>query len=451
MRGSSLTLILLALAALAALRIYTLESPQRGSTPKPAPQPARSPAVVSVRRVNAHEYPGDDIGTKINNAAKALRGGSGEISLVSGGLFKATAIIPAGCILLLKGGVYKSVTPGPLVLLSDNAALVGDNWDAVLEESTGQSDPSGISPSTGRPIHTIVQDLAGATLNGAPSRGIRIEHVHFRGARNDFNSAFQTASLGNCQGGRAVRNFFDFTRTIALQLGGAGQLGNYAQDCVLEDNKFVGVATQNIAITNAVKVSVRRNVCERSGQSGAPGSTCIDVEPNVGDRVEDIVIEGNTIDCRQTPSDSSGVKVVNGISINNGNGAQPWRNIQVIGNEILGWEWKAGHVLGSGISYAGILVRSSVGAVVARNKLTRCVRGILIDTASMNNHVEENQLFSCGSGSTAAIEIQDTSRGNIVRGNRLSALPGDGFEEVSGRIWSRPGNVIENNPGASPR
>jgi parallel beta-helix repeat protein len=445
---SILTLILLAVALLAAIRIYTLDWPQRRTAP--ATKPSQSPATTSVgpRRVNAHEYPGDDIGTKINNAAKSLGTQSGEIVITSGGLFKATAIIPRGCILLLKGGVYKSVTPGPLVLLSDDAALVGDNWDAVLEESTGEIMSPGISPLNGRPLHTIVQDLAGATSNGTASRGIRIEHVHFRGARKDFNSAFQTASLGNCKGGRAVRNFFEFTRTIALQIGGAGQMGNYAQDCVLDDNKFVGVATQNIAVTNAVNVSVRRNVCERSGQSGAPGSTCIDVEPNVGDRVENVIIEGNTIDCRQSPLDSSGAKVINGIAINNGNGANPWRNIQVIGNEILGWEWKAGHVMGGGIGYAGILVRSSVAAVIERNKVTRCSRGILIDTGSRDNRVEKNELFSCASGSTAAIEIQDTSRGNIVRGNRLSALPGDGFEEVSGRIWTRPGNTVADNPGA---
>ncbi|MEP6719182.1 MAG: right-handed parallel beta-helix repeat-containing protein [bacterium] len=446
-----MTLILLALAALAAFRIHTMTSPQRGTPSQPAPSPTRTPAVVSARRLNAHEYPGDDIGTKVNNAVKALRGQSGEIILTSGGLFKATANIPSGCILLLKGGVYRSVTPGPLVILSDNAALVGDNWDAVLEESTAEVIPPGVSPRTGRPIHTIVQDLAGALVNGTPSRGIRIEHVHFRGARKDFNSAFQTASLGNCQGGRAVRNFFEFTRAIGLQLGGAAQMGHWARDCAVEDNKFVGVATQNIAITNAVNVSVRRNVCERSGQSGAPGSTCIDVEPNIGDRVEDIVIEGNLIDCRQSPLDASGAKVLNGISINNGNGAKPWRNIRVIDNEILGWEWKAGRVMGGGIGYAGILVRSSVGAVFERNKVTRCSRGILIDTGSTDNRVEGNELFSCGSGSTAAIEIQDNSRGNIVRGNRLSALPGDGFEEVSGRIWSAPGNVIENNSGASKR
>src|SRR5882672_4936098 len=447
--GSNLTFILLAVAALAAaLRIYTLEPPQRRRARTTKQATTRSRTVVSQRRVNAHEYPGDDIGTKINNAAKALGSGGGEIILTSGGLFKATATIPSGCILLLKGGVYKSVTPGPLVLLSDNAALVGDNWDAILEESTGEAVAPGISPVNGRPIFTIVQDLAGATVNGLPSRGIRVEHVHFRGARKDFNSAFQTASLGNCSGGRAVRNFFEFTRTIGLQVGGSAQKGNFATDCVLDDNKFVGVASQNIAITNAVNVSVRRNVCERSGQPNGPGSTCIDVEPNVGDRVENIIIEGNVIDCRQTPIDASGIKVLNAIAVNNGNGASPWRNIRVVNNEILGWDWKPGRVMGGGIGYCAILIRSAVGTVFEGNKVTRAVRGILVDTDSMNNRVERNQLFSCGSGSTAAIEIQDTSRGNIVRGNRLAALPGDGTEEVAGRIWSVPGNIIADNIGS---
>jgi len=71
----------LAVAALAAaLRIYTLEPPQR--RPRPHYQTSngqRSRTVVSQRRVNAHEYPGDDIGTKINNAAKALGSGGGRL------------------------------------------------------------------------------------------------------------------------------------------------------------------------------------------------------------------------------------------------------------------------------------------------------------------------------------------------------------------------------------
>lgn len=447
-----MSLIRYAAAALAALRLHSISAPQRPrqttARPTPTPTPRSTPAATSgLRRVNAHEFPGDDIGTKINNAAKSLGGAAAEIILTSGGLFKVTAVIPAGCTLLLKGGVYKSVTPGPLVLLNDNAALVGDNYDAVLEESTGDSISPGISPTTGRPIHTIVQDLAGATLNGTSCRGIRIEHVHFRGARKDFNSAFQTASIGNCRGGKAVRNFFEATRTIALQCGGGSAMANYAQDCELDDNRFVSVAAQDLALTNGVNISIRRNVFERSGQAGGPGSTCIDIEPNVGDRVENVVVEANVIDCRQTPADPSGGKVLNGIAINNGNGANPWRNISVIANDILGWEWKANHIMGGGISYAGILIRSAKGVVLQRNKVSRCARGILIDTDSSNNRVEQNELLSCGSGSTGAIEVQDTSKGNVIRGNRLSAIPGDGFEEVSGRIWAGGSNDIRDNVG----
>jgi hypothetical protein len=447
------SLIRYAAAALAALRLHSISEPQRPRQTTARPTPTPTPRTVTastagLRRVNAHEFPGDDIGTKINNAAKSLGGTAGEIILTSGGLFKVTAIIPAGCTLLLKGGVYKSVTPGPLILLNDNSALVGDNYDAVLEESTGDSISPGISPTTGRPIHTIVQDLAGATLNGTSCRGIRIEHVHFRGARKDFNSAFQTASLGNCRNGKAVRNLFDSTRTIGLQVGGGSALGNYAQDCELDDNKFIAVASQNLAVTNGINISVRRNVCERAGQPNGPGVTCIDVEPNVGDRVENVVVEANVMDCRQSPQDAGGNKVLNAISINNGNGANPWRNISVIGNEVLGWEWKAGHIMGGGIGYAAILLRSCDGTIMQRNKVTRCSRGILVDTHSQNNRIENNELLSCGSGSTAAIQIQDTSRGNVVRGNRLSAIPGDGFEESAGKVWSVPGNDVRDNPGA---
>src|SRR5258705_9101024 len=172
--GKTMIFILLAIAvaALAVFRIHKLD-PNRLRTSLPEPSSsAPFPIIVGTRQVNARDYPGDDIGTIINNATKALGRGGGEIVLTSGGLFKVTAIIPSACVVLLKGGLYKSVTPGPLFLLSDNSALVGDNWDAVLEESTGQATPTVVSPTTGRPLHTIVQDLSGATLHGSASRGM---------------------------------------------------------------------------------------------------------------------------------------------------------------------------------------------------------------------------------------------------------------------------------------
>jgi hypothetical protein len=448
-----LTLVLLAVAALAALRLYSLDKAQRQTAPKPKPRPQPASAIVGARRVNAQDYPGDDIGTKINNAAIALGKERGEIVLAGGGLFKVAATIPPGSTLLLQGGIFKAVTKGAFILLSDDAALVGDNWDAILEESTAPGTSGGLSPDSGRPVHTIVQDLAGYTTNGLPARGLRVEHVHFRGVRTDFQSAYQTVSLGNGKGIRATRNFFEFTRAIALQVGGSGALGHYAQDCILEDNRFLGVATQNIAVTNAVGVLVRNNSFERTGQPGAPGATCIDVEPNVGDRTENVIIQNNVIDCRESPADATGPKVLNAISINNGNGANPWRNIQVLDNQVL-----CNLKPGGGVAYVGILLRSSVGTVVAGNTLLRCVRGIMIDSDSALNRIERNVLRSCGSrgrilpwGGTAAIEIQDSSHGNIVRGNRLEAIPGDGLEAVAGRIWTVANNDIGENPGALER
>jgi len=99
-----------------------------------------------VRRVNAHEFPGDDIGTKINNAAKSLGGTAGEIILTSGGLFKVTAVIPAGCTLRLhRCSIYDSKEAGQRL----NAMLtMGQSrpWQEALETLTGskQMDASAI-------------------------------------------------------------------------------------------------------------------------------------------------------------------------------------------------------------------------------------------------------------------------------------------------------------------
>jgi hypothetical protein len=76
----------------------------------------------------------------------------------------------------------------------------------------------------------------------------------------------------------------------------------------------------------------------------------------------------------------------------------------------------------------------------------------MIDTGSTLNRIEKNTLRSCGSrgrilpwGGTAAIEIQDNSNKNIVRGNRLEAIPGDGLDDIADRIWSVPDNEIVGN------
>src|SRR5688572_11000666 len=64
------------------------------------------------RIVNANNFPGADIGAKINAADKSLGAGPGEIQISGGGRFDTQVVISPGHTLRLKGGVYKSTVPG---------------------------------------------------------------------------------------------------------------------------------------------------------------------------------------------------------------------------------------------------------------------------------------------------------------------------------------------------
>ncbi len=402
------------------------------------------------RIVNANSFPGVDIGAKINAAGKSLGAGPGEIQISGGGRFDTQAVISPGHTLRLKGGVYKSTVPGPSVLLSDNTALVADSWDSVLEESTATNDSNGLNNRTGQSVFTIVQGRAGALRNGDLSMNIRIEGVHFRGARSDFNSTHQTVSLGNCHNCVASRNWLENTRTIGIQAGGGAMYGHSAKNVRINDNLFTGVASQNLAFTNVVGAEASRNRFQRMGQVGGPGVSVIDVEPNTDDSIDDLLISDNIIEAEESAADAGGPKATNGIVVNNGNPTKIFARVRVERNTILGYnKHKAG---GGGIIFAAILLRTAKGTIVSSNKVHRVTRGILVDYQSTGNVIENNLLEDCGSGSTGAIMLEDSS-GNTVRGNTLRSTPDNIYPLgdrgrlilVSGRSTN---NRIENNPNA---
>ena len=383
------------------------------------------------RRVNAESFPGADIGARINAADKSLGAAAGEIVVSSGGTISTQVVVSPGHTLRLRGGVYKANTPGPPILLGDNTTLVADSWDAVLEETTAPLVAGGTSPVTGQSVFTIVQDLAGNRRNGDPASGIRVSGVHVRGARTDhYNSSFQTISLGNCRNCVVEKNFLEDTRTIGIQFGGAAAYGHYAADSKIVNNVLAGVASQNIAVTNGVRLEISGNRMERPGQPGGPGVSVIDVEPNVGDRVEDIMIHDNVVDCMGSAVDAGGAKCTNGIVVNNGNGAKPFRNVQVFKNTVLGQP--VGREIAtkraSGITYAGILVRTASGVTVRGNTVRRVVTGIRVDYESSDNVVEGNLLVGCGTGGEALPLMVVDSRRNLIKGNLLEEEPGDTYQ-----------------------
>ena len=171
------------------------------------------------------------------------------------------------------------------------------------------------------------------------------------------------------------------------------------------------------------------------GQPNGPGVTVIDVEPNTGDYVDDILISGNHIDASDTPLDAGGPKVNNGIAVNGGNPTKLFRGVRVVENTVVG----ARHAQPSYnlINYSGILLRAANDTEVSRNTVRRVSRGIVVDTGSTDFRIVSNTLISTGSGSTEPISIEN-STGGLVASNELRNEPGDALN-----LGDRALNIVE--------
>ena len=389
---------------------------------------------TSQRSVDAESFPGADLGAKINAADRALGAGAGEIRVNSGGNVSTQVVISPGHTLRLVNGRYASTVGGSTYLLKDGASLRCGSGAVLLESTAPNSAGTGVGP-LGSSIFTIVQDFAGGTENGGLSRNITVEGCTFRGARNDFNSAYQTVALGNCHDCTITGNRLENTRTIGVQLGGGSSKGHFARNSSITRNEFVGVASQNAAVTSCVGCRITDNRFRAPGQPGGPGVTVIDVEPNTGDSIDDLVISGNTIDASDSPLDAAGPKVNNGIAVQAENPTVVFRGVRVTNNTIIG----ARHSQPSYnlINWAGILLRGARNTEVSRNTIRRVSRGILVDTGSTGFRIDANTLISTGSGSTVPISIENSS-GGTVSANELRDEPGDALN-----LGERALNIIE--------
>lgn len=404
--------------------------------------PASSPQAG--RTCDARRQPGADIGARVNACDRILGQGTGEILLSGGGTISTQILLSPGHTLRLVGkGVYPSRVEGPAVVLDSNTAVICENWGSILEEGTApEASPDvGYSARTGQSVFTIVQSRSGIIDHATKNERLRVEGCHFRGARKDFNSAMQTVSLGNCENCVARNNWFESVRTIALQAGGTSEKGNAARNILFENNLFTGSASQNLALTNVVGAVVRKNRFIAPGISGAPGTAVIDVEPNTNDIVDDILIEGNLIDASDTPVDASGPKTIFGIVVNSLNPTRSFLKVRVVGNTLIGSQPTAPF---GRISYAGILVRGAPGVVVERNTIQRVARGIVLDYGASGTVVRGNTILSCGSGSTGAIEINDSSV-NVVIDNVMENAPGDVIDFGERARWISQSGDSQNN------
>jgi hypothetical protein len=378
------------------------------------------PLVGSTCDAAAVNAPDADVGAKVNECDRRLGAKSGIIKLRGGGEIKTQIVVSSNHKLYVEGGgEYRASTSGPVILLDDNSSLECQSWDSVLYESTGTR-----KPGNSLTIFTIAAARRGITSqypNGSMAQNIKVKGCHFKGTRPDFNSAGQTISLGNTENGEVTNNWLENTRTIGIQAGGGSVHGYFAKNVVISNNKLTGVASQNIAVTNADNVQIFNNRMESPGQVGGPGVSVIDVEPNVRDRTTNIAIFDNFIDA----SANTNWSTTNGIVVQNGNKSNPWGNIVVRNNTIIGARHSDSP--NNRISYAGILVRRAEGVEVKDNTIKRVSRCIVVDQGARNNLIENNKLVSCGSGGTKPVIIENSSY-NTVTGNVLTNQPGDALK-----------------------
>lgn len=289
-----------------------------------------------------------------------------------------------------------------------------------------------------------LDENAGTSVTNVPAR---IQH---------FGSAYLALSLGDCQNCEISGNWFERTHSIGTGIGGGSNYGKYAKNVTVKDNLFTDVHFVNIAITNAVNASVLNNRISRPGQDGGSATVPIDVEPNIGDRISGLLIDGNIVDTTESVLnvESNSARVAHSIVVQNGNNhATPgkiFENVVVSNNQIIGAKLSlSGYRLVSG---AGILVREANGVTVKNNYVQSTNHCILVDFGATSNTIFGNRCNSTGSGSTPAIMIANSS-GNRIYGNTMYADAADKFGASTNALLisetgTSNGNVIDANPGA---
>lgn len=380
------------------------------------------------RVVNASQYPGADLGAKINAADKDLGSGPGEIVLKGGGTINTQVIISTAHTLRVQPGTYVTRTTAIPILLKPGSSIIGAGWNSIILESTAPGQ------------FTVISAYNNSIRNGTADSNLLIRDVQIKGANSGFNSAPQAISLGNCSNCTVEKVWINGTRSIGIQLGGSSVLGNFAENSKVVNCLFTRVASQNLALVNGRNILFENNRFMTAGQWGGPGSTNIDLEPNEGtDRLENVTIRNNTIDVRDSEVPTSG----NGIVVQATTGTPYIGQILVENNTIIGGSYQGTitNILSNGIFVFGQTMRD----VTIRNNVIRRTGQAGIRLSGTRLTVVNNQLFDVGGGGISGF-IVDVTNSRIV-GNTFAY---SGLGPVDGHMVfgsNSKGNIIQDNRG----
>ena len=381
----------------------------------------------------ANNFPGSDLGAKINAADKALGAKRGEIVVKGGGIISTQVIISSDHILRVMPGTYVTRTDNIPILMKSRSSIIGSGWESIILESTAPGQ------------FTVISAYGHSVLNGAPDSGLLIRDLQVKGANPGFYSAPQAISLGNCSNCTVDKVWINGTRSIGIQLGGTSSSGHFAENSKVTNCLFTRVASQNLALSNGKNITFEGNRFMTSGQVGGPGNTNIDLEPNeASDHLENIVIRNNLIDLRNSEMSPTG----NGIVVQATTGTPYVGPILIENNTLIGGsiEGTITNIMSNGIYVFGGTMRD---VTIRNNTITRTGQsGIRIEgtrfivtnntlkdvggggtpgfvVAATNSRIVDNTLTYSGQGPVdSTLMIGPESRDNVFQNNRGFVVSG---------------------------
>jgi parallel beta-helix repeat protein len=388
--------------------------------------------------VYAKNFKGADLGARINAADQALGANRGWIVAEAGTISTQVRLNPGHKLKLGNGRfelVNSDIWTGSIYLESDTAVYGEGAGKTIIVEpenayiciaSVGTLDAERGYTATG--IRQNIE-LAGFTIEGRNKK-----------AEGGVRSTIQ---LGNAHHVHIYNVHLRDTTCLGISAGGTGLTGKYADDWIVEDCTFEGVASQNLNVVNGQRVIFRRNKFLRPGKICGDGKPCegvtpIDVEPNTSaDVARDITIEDNLID-----SSNSRFLHGNGIIVQNGAKAS-FGNVIVRRNKIIGYrlDGPADSNMASGIYLFGVN-----DVTVSENEVARAAHSGIRVESSTRVTIERNKLLGTGTGGILSFEVKNTTDSKF-RFNRVQrdGLFGRGLLTESGdsdrNIYE--GNVVD--------
>jgi hypothetical protein len=396
-----LTLLLLSFLLIAA------QSPPARLAPTSPVQTQQSVPTPSGMILYTKNFQGGDLGARINAADKALGANRGWI-VAEAGTISTQVRLNAGHKLKLGRGRFELVNSdiwtGSIVVESDTA-IYGEGIDKTIIVEPEKAYICIVSAGTleseqghlGTGIRQNI-DLAGFTVEGRNT-------VAEGGARS-------TILLGNAHRVHIYNVALRDTTCLGISAGGTGLTGKHAEDWIVEDCTFEGVASQNLNVVNGQRIMFRRNKFLRAGKTCGDGKACegvtpIDIEPNSSsDVIREVDIEDNLID-----STKSIYFHGNGILVQNTVGIVGYGPVRVRRNRVIGGPLVPNF---SGNIATGIYLARASNTLVSGNEIVRVGHaGIRLDGCS-KVVIEKNTLVSTGTGGILSFEVMSTVDSRIA-------------------------------------